>query len=170
MQRRTLLRLGLGGAVLLMLAGGGLALLRPGVRDGRLTASGRAIFAAVARAVLDGALPVVPAVAHAAAVEAHLQRLGATLGGLAPHARAEVSQLVALLSAAPGRMALCGLDDDWAVADVGAVQAALRTMRMSSLDLRQQAYHALRDLTNAAYFADPETWPLLGYPGQRPLS
>jgi len=170
MQRRTLLRLGLGGAALLTLAGGGLALLRPGVRDGRLTASGRAVFAAVARAVLDGALPAAPPDAHASALEAHLQRLDGTLGGLAPHARSEVSQLVALLSAAPGRMALCGLDDDWAVADVSAVQAALQAMRTSSLDLRQQAYHALRDLTNAAYFADPQTWPLLGYPGQRPLS
>ena len=40
-------------------------------------------------------------------------------------------------------------------------------MRTSRIGLRQQAYHALRDLTNAAYFADPQTWPLMGYPGPR---
>ena len=38
-------------------------------------------------------------------------------------------------------------------------------MRTSTLELRQQAYHALRDLTNAAFYANPDVWPLLGYPG-----
>ena len=156
--------------MLLALAGGGLALLRPGLRDGRLTMSGRELFAAVARAVLDGALPVSTPSAQALAVESFLQRLDGTLGGLSPHARAELSQLVALLSTAAGRRALCGLDEDWAVAEVGAVQSALETMRVSVYDMRQQAYHALRDLTNAAYFADPGTWALLGYPGQRTLA
>jgi hypothetical protein len=169
MQRRTLLRVGLGGALLLGLGGGGLALLRPGVRDGRLTQGGRIVFAAVARAVLDGVLPPSPG-AQAAAVDALLQRLDVTLGGLSAHAQAEVSQLLALLGSTPGRMALCGLDVDWSVARIGAVQAALETMRVSTFDLRQQAYHALRDLTNAAYFADPGTWGLLGYPGQRALA
>ena len=35
------------------------------------------------------------------------------------------------------------------------------------LALRQQAYHALRDLTNAAHYADPQIWALMGYPGPR---
>jgi hypothetical protein len=50
------------------------------------------------------------------------------------------------------------------------VQSALQAMRSSRLELRQQAYHALRDLTNAAYFADAATWAALGYPGPRSLS
>jgi hypothetical protein len=33
--------------------------------------------------------------------------------------------------------------------------------------LRQQVFHALRDLTNAAYFADASTWAAIGYPGQQ---
>jgi hypothetical protein len=155
---------------LMTLAGGGVALLRPGLRDGRLTTSGRILFAAVARAVLDGTLPSSPRSAQAAAVEGLLQRLDGTLGGLSPHARTELSQLVALMSTAAGRMALCGLDEDWAVAQVSAVQKALQMMRVSRLEVRQQAYHALRDLTNAAYFADPGTWGLLGYAGPRALS
>jgi hypothetical protein len=169
MQRRSLLRLGLGGAALLTLVGGGLALMQPGLRHGRLTPAGRAFFAAVARAVLDGALPVQP-LEQRAVLDAHLDRLDGTLAGLAPHARSEVSQLVALLNAAPGRIALSGLRHDWAVARVHDVQVALQAMRVSTLMVRQQAYHALRDLTNAAYFADPGTWRLLGYPGQRPLA
>jgi len=43
-------------------------------------------------------------------------------------------------------------------------------MRVSGTTLRRQAYHALRDLTQAAYFSDPGTWAALGYPGPRPLT
>jgi hypothetical protein len=38
-------------------------------------------------------------------------------------------------------------------------------MRLSSVSLRQQAYHALHDIISGAYFAEPTTWKLLGYPG-----
>ena len=40
-------------------------------------------------------------------------------------------------------------------------------MRLSTLALRQQAFHAMRDLINAAWFADPSTWAAIGYPGPR---
>ncbi len=46
-----------------------------------------------------------------------------------------------------------------------AVTEALQSMRQSSLALRQQAFHALRDITNAAYFAHASTWSAIGYPG-----
>ena len=49
------------------------------------------------------------------------------------------------------------------------LQQALQDMRTSGLAMRQQIYHALRDLTNAAYYADPKAWPMLGYPGPRAL-
>lgn len=168
MQRRTLLKLGFGGAVVLAAAGGGLALLKPGLEGTRLGADGRAIFGAVARAVLDGMLPTTDA-ARQAAVQAHLGRLDDTIGMLAPATRAELSQLVALLGSLPGRKWLAGLDADWTDASPAQVQAALQSMRTSTTSLRQQAYHALRDLTNAAYFADPATWSAIGYPGPRVL-
>ena len=62
-------------------------------------------------------------------------------------------------------MALAGLNEDWDRASVADIQRALQSMRTSALDLRQQAYHALRDLTNAAFYSNPDAWPLLGYPG-----
>jgi hypothetical protein len=65
----------------------------------------------------------------------------------------------------PGRIALAGLRTDWHDAGVAEVQTAMLGMRDSSLALRQQAFLALRELTNAAYFSDPSTWSLLGYPG-----
>ena len=168
MQRRTLLKLGLGAAAVLAVAGGGLALLRPGLVDGRMSPSAREVFRAVALGVLDGSLPASPA-ARDAALAAHLNRLGDTLAGFASPTQAELSQLLALLSSAPGRLGLAGLRADWPAATPQEVQQALREMRTSGLALRQQAYHALRDLTNAAYYADPQTWSLMGYPGPRPV-
>jgi hypothetical protein len=119
---------------------------------------------AVAQAVLDGALP--SAVAERdKAIEAHLQRLEAAIAAFPAATQAELSQLLTLLASAPGRLALAGLTSSWQQASVAQVQSSLQGMRLSSLALKQQAYHALRDLTNAAYFSDPSAWQRLGYPG-----
>jgi hypothetical protein len=166
MQRRSFLKLGIGATVALVAVGGGLALLQPGLDHGRLTPAGRTVFAAVARAVLDGSLPDAPP-ARAEALQAHLQRLDDALAAFPPLVQTELSQLLAILAAAPGRMALAGLYTAWPDADVPQIQQALQGMRLSSLALKQQAYHALRDLTNAAYYADPVAWRMLGYPGPR---
>ncbi len=165
MRRRTLLQLGIGSAVVLATVGGGLAWLTPGLDpQGRMLGGARAVMHATARAVLDGALPS-EASAREMALQAHLQRLDATLAAFPSATRSELSQLLALLAAAPGRLAFAGLRSPWPEAEVAEVQQALQGLRTSSLALRQQAYHALRDLTNAAYFADPSTWQKLGYPG-----
>lgn len=168
MQRRTLLRLGLGGAVILSVAGGTAALLRPGLVDGRLSAGGREVLHAVARAVLDGSLPDAPEAARAA-LEAHLASLNDTIAVFPAHTRDELSLLLSLLASAPGRIALAGLPTPWHAATVEQIQQALQSMRTSSLSLRMQTYHALRDLTNAAHYAKPESWAQLGYPGPRTL-
>ncbi len=164
MQRRSLLKLGIGAAALLAVAGGGIALLRPGLDGSRLAPAGREVFEAIARAVLDGVLPS-NATERARALQAHLERLDATIAAFPAATRAELSQLLALLATAPGRIGLAGLYSDWPQAEVAQMQQALQSMRTASLALRQQAYHALRDLTNAAYFADPSAWPAMGYAG-----
>jgi ribonuclease HII len=56
-----------------------------------------------------------------------------------------------------------------AEASVDEVQQSLQGMRLSSLAVRQQVYHALRDITNGAYFSDPAAWPAIGYPGPRDI-
>ena len=166
MQRRSFLKLGAGAAAVLAVAGGGLALFRPGLSEGQLTVGGREVFTAIARAVLDGSLPE-DAAQRADAVRAHLQRLDDALGAFPPAVQAELSQLLSILAAAPGRVALAGLYLPWHEASVVQIQASLQGMRTSSLSLKQQAYHALRDLTNAAYYADAQAWRVMGYPGQR---
>lgn len=165
MQRRTLLQLGAVASVAFGLAGFGLSRVQPGLQDGRPGAESRELFAAVARAVLDGILP--SADAGRAALEAHLQRVDATIQGFAPATQRELSQLLSILTTAAGRRGLAGLATPWATASVAEVQAALQDMRTSRIGARQQIYHALRDITNGAWFADASTWPLLGYPGPR---
>lgn len=171
MHRRTWIKLGLVGGAVLALGGGTLALLRPAWSGSRLTPAGREFFGAVARAVLEGLLPDPQQApqAHQAALAAHLDRLDATLAGLPPSLQGEIAQLAALLLHPLGRRTFAGLAEDWAQADTADVQRALQGLRESTVALRQQAYQALRDLTNGAYFADPTAWTYLGYPGPRPV-
>lgn len=170
MQRRTLLGLGVASAALMAIAGGGATLLYERTwHDGKLLPAGRRVLAAVARAVLDGSLPS-DASAQAVAIDGHLVRMQATVAAMPAHTQVEVADLLALLAIAPLRATFAGLPTPWEQASLAELQAALQSMRQSSLLLRRQAYNALRDLTHAAYFADASTWPLLRYPGPRALA
>lgn len=162
--RRRLLALGAGAAAVFAVAGGAAWLWRPGWRGGQLTDSGRAVFRAVARVVLEGALPADPEAANAA-LDRHLLDLDRSIAGFPAATQAELSQLLGLLSVSAGRQWLTGLASDWSTASEVELEAALRRMRLSDQGLRQQAYHALRDLTNAAFYAQPDAWSAMGYPG-----
>lgn len=164
MQRRTLLRLGLASGTVLALAGGAAAWLQPGLDHGVLSPVGRQVFSAVGNAVLDKTLPV-PEGARAVALTGLLNRIDALVRALPPHAQSELSQLLSVLGNSAGRRALAGLSQPWAEAKPAEVQRALQGMRVSSLALRQQAYAALHDITAGAYFSDPSSWSVLGYPG-----
>lgn len=164
MQRRTWLKLGVASAAVLAVGGTAVALLEPGLRDGRLTAGARKVFSAIGAAMLDGSLPP-EGPARQAALAGLLDRIDALVAALPPHAQDELSQLLALLASRPGRVGLAGLSQDWPAASIGEIQAALQEMRVSRISLRQQAYQALHDITGGAYFSDASTWAQLGYPG-----
>lgn len=166
--RRTIFKGGMAAAALLALGGGAAWRWRSGLQGAHLSESGRAIFRAVGRAVLEGSLPA-DGVARERALDVQLRAVDDLLAGLPAATRTELGLLLGLLSVTPGRRWLTGLDVDWPEADVAAVEAALRRMRTDPQALRQQAYHALRDLSNAAFYAQPAQWALLGYPGPTPL-
>lgn len=168
MQRRTLLKLGATSAALLAVIGGGAALVQPGLVRGTLTPAGQDVFRGIALGVLDKTLPEAAA-AKARELTDLLGRIDVLVGALPPHAQAELSQLLAILATGAGRLALAGLATPWASANATEVQAALQGMRLSSLPVRQQAYAALHDITAGAYFSDPSTWAILGYPGPLPI-
>jgi len=165
MQRRNLLRLGLASAAIFSVVGWAVSHIAPGLHNGRLSSSARAVFSAVGQGLLDGSLPAMAEPLRESAVAGLLERLDGLIQGLPVHAQAELSQLLTVLASPAGRLALCGLKPDWPQADVAAIQAALQSMRTSRISLRQQAYHALHDLVGGAYFSDASTWALMGYPG-----
>ena len=166
--RRRLLKLGAGAAVVFAIAGTGAALWSPGWRGGRLSPSGRLLFDRVAQAVLQGSLPA-DAEPRAQALAGLLERLDATLVGLPVATRDQLSQLLGLLQIGPARRWLCGLETPWASASEREIERAMERMRDATDTTRQQVYHALRDLVAASYFSDPSTWPQLGYPGPTAL-
>jgi hypothetical protein len=166
-RRRTWLKLGGIGTVLMAVAGTGLVLTTtPGFAQGKLSNTAAEACRAIARAVLDGRLPADTA-ARDAALGAYLRNLETVVAGFPAAVQSEVSELLTVLSTTPGRVALTGVIQPWAWAEVDEVHAALASMRTSSLALKLQAYHALRDLTHAAWYADEARWPELGYPGPR---
>ena len=132
MQRRSLLKLGFISAAVLAVTGGAIALLRPGLQDGKLSHASRDVFASVGRAVLAGTLPS-EASANQMAVSRLLDRIDALTVSLAPHAQQELSQLLGLLATSPGRLTVAGLSPGWRDASVVDVQAALQSMRFSGL-------------------------------------
>ncbi|HSH90433.1 MAG TPA: hypothetical protein VK996_10640 [Ramlibacter sp.] len=155
--------LGVVSAAVLAVGGGALALLQPGLHEARLSPAGREVFAGVSRGMLDGTLPAGDALAKAG--DQLLARIEALIAGLPSHAQSELSQLLSILASAGGRRALAGLGTPWQAASVAEIQAALQSMRLSRISLRQQAYQALHDIVGSAYFADAQTWSVLGYPG-----
>lgn len=149
---------------MLAVASGVSVLFHPGLKGGALTPKGREIFSAIGTGILDLSLPAA-AIPRQEAVSALLERVDILVGGLAPYAQGELSQLLSVLHSAAGRRIVAGLEPNWPDASVAQVQQALQAMRMSSLALRQQAYGALHEIATSAYFSDPATWAALGYPG-----
>lgn len=162
--RRTFLRYGAAGALCLAAAGATRA------REGYRPASGgealavlgpddREVLAAVAPAILAGTD------ASAANVEAVIGSVDRAVAGLPPHLQAEVKQLLALLASWPGRRWVAGVASPWRDASRAEVDAFLERWRSSRWALQQQAYNALHELVLAAWYARPDAWPAIGYPG-----
>ncbi|MEO7105325.1 MAG: hypothetical protein ABIZ09_03035 [Rhodoferax sp.] len=166
LQRRSLLKLGIASAVVLAVAGGAVALIQPGLHNGKLTEESRLIFSRAGQTILEGTLPA-DAGPNQIAINALLDRVDTFIGGTPEHVQAELSQLLGLLGTAAGRRGVVGLSPGWHDATVPEIAAAFQAMRVSSVSLRVQAYQALHDIVSASYFSGQESWAVLGYPGPR---
>lgn len=155
-------------SALLALAGGAWMLIKPARVDGRLSEPARQFHAAIARAVLGTWLPF-EAPAREQALQDQLTRLEQAIAGMPPAVQAEVDELSMLGASAPGRMALLGMAKPWPDASDAELLAMMQTLRDSSLSLRQQVFQALRELTLAAWLAEPRHWAAVGYAGQLPV-
>lgn len=166
MKRRTLLKVGLGGGVLLALGGVGLSLRGP-TRDrtvpGDLTQLDERQYltlASVAARVCPDR-PDAPttddvAVAH------KLDKLFATLH---PQDVKDIKQLLDLLDNALGGLLLEGRIDTFTGSSAAKQDEILQSWRTSGVTLKRTGYKALVGLCAATYFADPSTFKSVGYPG-----
>lgn len=133
-------------------------------RPGTLDTDAQAILHAMVPVLLAGALPI-EAPAKRAAVDETVQGIGVAIAGLSPAAQEELRQLFALLALPPARVAIARVKNPWNEATEADVRDCLDRFRGSSLTLLRSAYGALHQLTFAAWYGNPGSWPRIGYPG-----
>lgn len=165
LSRRRLLVLGASGGALLALGGVGLS-WQPGVSHPprrALTAFGPREFStlwAVAERVCPGRDGWPPASRLDVA-----EKVDALVGGLHPGDRSDLNRLLQLLENGAAGLLLDGQPAPFTARSPEAQDATLDGWRHSALTLRRTGYKALTGLIAATYYAQPEVWPLVGYPG-----
>ena len=158
--RRQFLKTGLAGGVLLNVAG----CTRPSENGGRT-----AVLSALIPIVLAGAVP-----ANTSEATPHIVRtisgIEKTIAGLSLSAQKEIGELFDLLAFAPTRILAAGLWSPWAEAKPEALVAFLESWRHSRFDLLKSGYAALHDIIFGAWYAHPDSWESIGYPGPPEVS
>jgi hypothetical protein len=164
MQRRRLLQLGLISGAALGLGGAYYVARAPALHHQKMSGAALDMCAALAQALLHEVLPK-PADLRRAAVQRLLDRMQAVVWALPAPTQAELNQLLSILSNPAGRWLLMGLSSGWHVVSVEQVRQGLSKLQTSQFDLSKQAYLALHDWVGGAYFAAPEAWGKMNYPG-----
>jgi hypothetical protein len=170
--RRTLLKTGIAGGAVLVLARWIVTSHSPeespDARGSALDPQARAIIAAIVPVLLDGALPDA-----SASVEARAEVVAGVdlaVAGLPPGARKELEQLFALLSFAPSRCLVARVWSPWAQASPESIAAFLASWRDSRFDLLRSGYGALHQLVLATWYGNARAWPAIGYGGPPSLA
>ena len=161
--RREFLKVGVAGSVLLACAGK-LHAASPAAGAKAGNDEEAVMLAAIANAVLVGMLPA-DAAARANVLAETAGGVRHAVSGLSLQSQKEVAELFALLTLSPSRRLIAGVSSPWGEAAVEDVAAFLESWRRSRFALLQGAYAALHDLVLGAWYARPETWPAIGYPG-----
>ncbi len=151
--RRQFLKTGLAGGLLLGTAG----CARPPAERRR-----RAVLAAIVPVMLAGAIGQEQS---SAAIARTVASVETAIAGLALPTQKEIGQLFDLLSFAPTRILAAGVWADWPQASPEAIGRFLESWRHSRFDLLKSGYAALHNLIFGAWYATPESWPAIGYPG-----
>ncbi|MEP7154872.1 MAG: hypothetical protein ABI905_03810 [Betaproteobacteria bacterium] len=168
--RRAFLKVGLAGAFVLAVArgmdrqvfaqaptGGSLDLKKLANKDADC-------IAALAPAILNGALPADPA-ARLVAINEVVEAFDRTVAGLSPAIQKEVEQLLSLLTFAPTRRLVAGVSAPWHEATEADVSRFIEQWRQSRFSVLQQGYQALSQLMIACWYGNPLAWESIGYGG-----
>ena len=153
--RREFLKTGLAGGLLLNIA----ACARPGENDGRSR-----VLSALIPVMLAGALSPRPEDA-ARQINRTLSGVETAINGLSLATQKEIDELFDLLAFPLSRMLAAGLWSPWEEATPSSLNAFLDSWRHSHFDLLKSGYAALHDLILGTWYAQPESWAAIGYPG-----
>jgi hypothetical protein len=167
--RRQLIRTGFAGTIVLAAAGCARSTSMapfedPGYQYRELTAGDRRLIAAVAAAMLAGALPAAASAQSAAIVQA-VRGVDVAVAGLTPDVSGEVHQLFGLLQFPLTRALAAGIWSSWDDASTADVAAFLQRWRFSGIGLFRTGYQALHQLVMSAWYGNNVSWPRIGYPG-----
>lgn len=148
-------------------AGGGLAIAVVSVLPGGLRATGAQGLKSLTRAEFDTAVAAAEALLAGTAIEARpiVERIDAELwavGGAIEEDMRTVLQLIGRLTILGGHLR--------GFTELGpeARLAYLHTWRDSRFTLRRAAFNAIKSFVYFFAYADPQTWPLTGFPGTWP--
>lgn len=167
--RRTFIKTGIAGGLLLATAAlfqksldrlGKQALVAGNPLDPSLDK----VVRAIAPVLLQGPFPASGA-ERGAALDRIARDVAAAVAALSASAQQEVAELFALLAFAPTRIAAAGLSSPWEQATAAEIDDFLRGWQHSRIGLLNSGYQALHDLVLGAWYADPQSWAAIGYPG-----
>ena len=171
--RRRILQAGLAGAALLV------ALRWRPAHGKTLVPIGRPLlhlrpdeFGVLLRVVpvmLDGALPAAAA-ERQSAIDEVLRAIDATLEHEPPSVREEIHELFGVLTFGATRALLAGIWTSWQDATDADIHRFLANWKDSRFALLRSAYIGLNNLVMGAWYANPRSWPRIGYPGPPRLS
>lgn len=179
--RRSFLKAGMGGAVLL-----GTASITAGLSGcatapaGRLAAVGTRmnasyqfrfltqddiqIFEALLPAIIGPALPEQPQ-ASRQAIAATIERIDSGIVTFGPANQKELRQLFDLLNFGLTRVTIARVWSSWPNVTTADANAFLERWRTSSIGLFNNGYIALTKISNVAFYGYKTNWHLSGYPG-----
>ena len=166
-RRRQFVQCGSAGLVLLAVARcGGERRSAPAYDAGYayrvLSPAQRPAIAAIASAMLLGAIPSGPERDHA--IVATVRGVDVAAAALPLGIQAEFGQLLQLLVNPATRFLTTGITA-WEDAGDERVAAFLNRWRFSRFTLLRSGYDALHQLVMAAWYAQPAAWPAMRYPG-----
>ena len=164
-QRRTVLKVGLGGAVVLALGGIGLSLRSTVMREPReelrvLDAKQFSILAAIADRIAPRNRP------FPSAFDVYVpEKVDALLHAMHPADAAEVQQALNLMENAAAGLLLEGRTSTFTASDEDAQDEILNSWKTSNMQAKRMAFKALNALCSSAYYSSPEVYEAVGYPG-----
>ena len=122
------------------------------------------IVAAFVPVVLEGSLPEEPE-ARAHAIRETVEGFDRAVSGMSLPTQKEVDQLFGVLRFGPTRLAFTGLWQPVEESPPEEVSAFLARWRHSRFEIQRAGYQALSQLILAAWYDNPSSWTVIGYPG-----